>query len=150
MSSSHRRRLARLKAQQPKPQEDNRFEPWGADDARAAWSSVGAQERERFWEAFQKAGPCGNHAPCMVRLQENGLWALSRFNTHLGGVEYHFTRVCQALGAEAMLTWLEAEATQGEIEALTRMFESSWEPMALEAGDLDALRNLCLRLPKTR
>jgi hypothetical protein len=148
MSNNLRRRLARVKAKQPKPKEDYRFMPWGTDDARAAWASVGTQAREELWQAFQRAGPSGNSAPCMVRRQADGSWKLSLLNTHLGGAEYVIMSAWQKLGYEAMYEWLAREATPDEIEALARMITSHWDPMALEPGDLEALRQLCPRLPR--
>jgi hypothetical protein len=108
MSSNLRRRLARAKARAPKPKEDTRFMPWG--DGVETWASVGAQERERLWEAFQRAGPCGDQAPCMVRCRADGCWSLSLINTHLGASEYVVMSAWQKLGYEAMYEWLAREA----------------------------------------
>jgi hypothetical protein len=76
----------------------------------------------------------------MVRCGADDRWSLSLINTHLGASEYVVMSAWQKLGYEAMYEWLAREATPDQIEAMARMITSRWDPMALEPGDLDALK----------
>jgi hypothetical protein len=148
MASNLRRRLEKVKAKAPKPKPDTRFEPWGPEGTREAWAAVGAAERERLWGAYQRCG--GVHQPALVRRGPDGAWQLTTFNLPFGGVCYSIGQVWKELGHEAMIKWIAASCTEGEVKVFLRMMQSGWNADMVREGDVAILEGVVSRLPKWR
>jgi hypothetical protein len=147
MAGDIRRRLANLRAKQPKPKPDTRFEPWG-EGARKAWAGVSSAQKARWWAAYQRCG--GFAGPCLVRRLDDGTWKLSIFNTKFGGCEYAIMSVLHEGGVDDFLAWAEATLSPDELDVLARVMLAKWDPEALQDGDVDVLSGLTPRLPKRR
>jgi hypothetical protein len=145
MAGDLRRRLAKLRARQPKPRDDHWFEPWG-EGAREAWADVSPEQKEDLWAQYLRAGPFAG--PCMVRRGPDGAWGLSIFNTKFGGIEYAIMSAVREIGVEAFLSWAEAECTPVELETLGRAFAGNWNPKYLHDGDVNVLSGVTPRLPR--
>jgi hypothetical protein len=139
------KRVKNLEAQH-RPPEDTRFEPWGSDEARAAWREVSAAEKDYWWGVYGRCGPY--QGPALVRCGPDGTWQLTAFNTKFGAIAYCVQSALRALGVEAFLGWAEAECTPLELETLGRAFAGNWNPEYLHDGDVNVLSGVTPRLPR--
>lgn len=137
---SLRQRLERLE-RETSAAELSPFRPMSPAD-RDAWPSVSETERDRLADVSRRMG---NTGPILVT-QRDGQWLVQSFNTPFGRACYCLKRNVEDAGDNAVIAWLETEASADEREIWHRLLASGWDAAVLDVGEARIFESMIDRM----